>query len=89
MGRGVRAVLGDSGELVVGRGVACRVCEVCEGQRKGCVVLEIGRKHLLAAVLAVLNLNLTRDLQVVLSLVLMLVWVLEGCRRRCSGVRAN
>lgn len=84
MGRGVRAVLAGFGALGVGRG---GVYGVCEGQRKGCVVLQIRRKHLLAAVLADLNLNLTLDLQLVLAL--LLVWVLEGCRRRCSGVRAN
>ena len=91
MGKGVRAVLAGFGALGVGRDGVCRVCEVYEGQRKGCVVLEIGRKHLLAAVLAVLvlNLHLTLDLQPVLTLVLVLVWVLERCRRRCSGVRGN
>jgi hypothetical protein len=74
MGRGVRAVLAGFGALGVGRG---GVCGVCEGQRKGCVVLEVGRKYLLAGVLAV-NLTLTLDLQPVL--VLVLVWVLERCR---------
>lgn len=66
MGRGVIAVLAGFGVLGVGRGGVCKVCEVCEGQRKECVVLEIGRKYLSAAVLAVLNLNLTLDLQPVL-----------------------
>ena len=89
MGRGVRAVLGDFGELGVGRGGAYGVCKVCEEQREGGVMLGIKSKHPLAAVLAALNLTPTRDLQVVLSLVLMLVWALEGCRRWCSGVRAN
>jgi hypothetical protein len=41
----------------------------------------------LAAVLAVLDLNPNLDLQPVL--VLVLKWVLERVRRRCSGVRAN
>jgi hypothetical protein len=83
MGRGGRAVLAGFGALGVGRGGVCGACRVCEGQRKGCVVLEVGRKYLLAAVLAVLNQTL--DLQPVLAL----VWVLERYRRRCSGVRAN
>jgi hypothetical protein len=75
MGREVRAVLAGFGALGVGRGGACGVCE---GQRKGCVVLQVGRKYLLAAVLAVLNPNLTLTLD--LQPVLVLVWVLERCR---------
>jgi hypothetical protein len=81
MGRGVRAVLAGFGALGVGRGGVYGVCGVCEGQRKGCVVLEVRRKRLLAAVLAELNLNLTLDLDLQLVLALQLVWVLlEGCR---------
>jgi hypothetical protein len=83
MGRGVRAVLGGFGALEVGRGGGCGGCKVCEGQRKGCIVMEVGGKYLLAAVVAALNLNLTLDLQLVL------VWVLERFRCRCSGVRVN
>jgi hypothetical protein len=89
MGRGVRAVLAGFGVLGVGHGGVCRVCEVCGGQREGCVVLEIGRKYLSVVVLAVPSLNLILDLQPVLTMVLVLVWVLEGCLRQCSGVRAN
>lgn len=84
MGREVRAVLAGFGALGVGRGGACGVYGVCEGQRKG---LEVGKRYLLAAVLAVLDLNPNLDLQPVL--VLVLKWVLERVRRRCSGVRAN
>jgi hypothetical protein len=75
VGRGVRAVLAGFCALGVGRGEVCGVCRVCEGQRKGCIVLEIGRKHLSAAVLAVLNPNPT--LQMALALALVLVLVLE------------
>jgi len=70
------------------------VCEVYEGQRKGYVVWEVEGKYLLAAVLVVLNPNLTLDLQMamalmlVLVLVLVLVWV-KRVHRRCSGVRGN
>ena len=73
MGRGVRAVLVDFDAHGVGRGgvcMVCGVCGVCEG-RKGCV-LEVEGKYLLAAVLVVLNPNLTVDLQLALALVRML-----------------
>ena len=35
MGREVRAVLVGFGALGVGRGGVCKVCKVCEGERKG------------------------------------------------------
>lgn len=95
MGRGVRAVLAGFGALEVGHGGVCEVYGVygvCEGQRKkGCIVLEIGRKRLSAAVLAVLNLNLAVGLQMVLALALAPVLVLlEWFHGRwCSGVRGN
>lgn len=79
-------VLVGFGALGVGRGGVCRVCGVCEGQRKGCVVSEVGGKYLLAAVLVVLNLNPTLYMQLALALVAVLVlvwvwvWVLERHR---------
>ena len=45
----VRAVLVDFGALGVGRGGVCKVCKVCEGERKGSV-LEVGGKYLSAVV---------------------------------------
>jgi hypothetical protein len=96
VGREVRAVLAGFGALGVWRGEGCAVYGVCEGQRKkGCIVLEIGRKRLSAAVLAVLNLNLAVNLQMALALalapvlVLVLVLLERFRRRRCSGVRGN
>jgi hypothetical protein len=82
MERGARAVLAGFCALGVGRGGVCWVCWVCEGQRKRRIVLEIGRKHLSAAVLAVQNQNQnqnqnqTLDLQVAQALALALVLVL-------------
>lgn len=95
VGRGVRAVLAGFGALGVGHGEVYGVYGVCEGQRKVCIVLEIGRKRLSAAVLAVLNLNLAVGLQVALALALAPVLVpalvlLEKFRGgRCSGERGN
>jgi hypothetical protein len=55
------------------------VCGVYEGQRKVCM-LEVEGKYLLAAVLVVLNPNLTVDLQLALALMLVLVLVPERVR---------
>jgi hypothetical protein len=53
-------------------------------------MMAVRGRYLLAAGVAALNLNLTLDLQLVRVRVLMLVWILlEGFRRRCSGVRVN
>jgi len=74
MGREVRAVLVGFGALGVGRGGVCKVCKVCEGERKGWAVLQVGRKISFGGgtVLVVPNPNLTLDLQLALALALAL-----------------
>jgi len=54
------------GVLGVGRGGVCRGCTgggVCEGERKGSVVMEVGRRYLSVVVLAVPSQGLSLSLQ--------------------------